>query len=128
MSFDAAAFGPITLNHLPPFAQRLRHAVHVETRMGRVRRTMDERWARACVPRALILTRLTVLVGNRHDDGKRHTDITGTGRRPESQPAAGLRGRSNTSTNLPGPKVTARATPFKATGHKGGISRHGELS
>lgn len=43
MSFDAAAFGPITLNHLPPFAQRLRHAVHVETRMGRVRRTMDER-------------------------------------------------------------------------------------
>ena len=27
MSFDAAAFGPITLNHLPPFAQRLRHAV-----------------------------------------------------------------------------------------------------
>ena len=45
MSFDAAAFGPITLNHLPPFAQRLRHAVHVETRMGRVRRTMDERWA-----------------------------------------------------------------------------------
>ena len=47
MSFDAAAFGPITLNHLPPFAQRLRHAVHVETRMGRVRRTMDERWARA---------------------------------------------------------------------------------
>lgn len=35
MSFDAAAFGPITLNHLPPFAQRLRHAVHVETRMGR---------------------------------------------------------------------------------------------
>ena len=31
MSFDAAAFGPITLNHLPPFAQRLRHAVHVET-------------------------------------------------------------------------------------------------
>ena len=34
MSFDAAAFGPITLNHLPPFAQRLRHAVHVEARMG----------------------------------------------------------------------------------------------
>ena len=33
MSFDAAAFGPITLNHLPPFAQRLRHAVHVEARM-----------------------------------------------------------------------------------------------
>lgn len=31
MSFDAVAFGPITLNHLPPFAQRLRHAVHVET-------------------------------------------------------------------------------------------------
>ena len=29
--FDAVAFGPITLNHLPPFAQRLRHAVHVET-------------------------------------------------------------------------------------------------
>lgn len=78
-----------------------------------------------CVPRALILTRLTVLVGNQAHDGKRHTDITGTGRRPESQPAAGLRGRSNTSTNLPGPKVTARATPFKATGHKGGISRQG---
>lgn len=66
MSFDAAAFGPITLNHLPPFAQRLRHAVHVETRMGRVRRTMDERWARALRARALILTRLTVLVGNGH--------------------------------------------------------------
>ena len=26
MSFDAVAFGPITLNHLPPFAQRLRQA------------------------------------------------------------------------------------------------------
>ena len=77
-----------------------------------------------CTPRALILTRLKVLVGNAHD-GKRHTNITGTGRRSESQPAVGLRGRSNTSTNLPGPKVTARVTPFKATGHKGGISRQG---
>ena len=63
--------------------------------------------------------------------GKQAHDANGiptsrvTGRRPESQPAAGLRGRSNTSTNLPGPKVTARATPFKATGHKGGISRQG---
>ena len=117
MSFDAAAFGPITLNHLPPFAQRLRHAVHVETRMGRVRRTMDERWARA-------LRAKGIDIDEAHDD-KRHTNITGTGRRPESQPVAGLRGRSNTSTNLPGPKVTARATPFKATGHKGGISRQG---
>ena len=63
--------------------------------------------------------------GKRAHDDKRHTNITGTGRRPESQPVAGLRGRSNTSTNLPGPKVTARATPFKATGHKGGISRQG---
>lgn len=125
MSFDAAAFGLITLNHLPPFAQRLRHAVHVETRMGRVRRTMDERWARALRAKGIDIDEADGAGGKQAHDGKRHTDITGTGRRPESQPAAGLRGRSNTSTNLPGPKVTARATPFKATGHKGGISRQG---
>ena len=112
MSFDAAAFGPITLNHLPPFAQRLRHAVHVETRMGRVRRTMDERWARALRAKGIDIDEADGAGGKRAHDDKRHTNITGTG-------------RSNTSTNLPGPKVTARATPFKATGHKGGISRQG---
>lgn len=78
-----------------------------------------------CVPRALILTRLTVLVGNRHTTANGIPTSRVLVDAPESQPAAGLRGRSNTSTNLPGPKVTARATPFKATGHKGGISRQG---
>lgn len=29
MTFDAAAFGPITLDHLPPFAQRLREAANL---------------------------------------------------------------------------------------------------
>ena len=29
MTFDAAAFGPITLDHLPPFAQRLRGAANL---------------------------------------------------------------------------------------------------
>ena len=96
MSFDAAAFGPITLNHLPPFAQRLRHAVHVETRMGRVRRTMDERWARALRAKGIDIDEADGAGGKRAHDGKRHTDITGTGRRSETQPAAGLRGRSNT--------------------------------
>lgn len=89
MSFDAAAFGPITLNHLPPFAQRLRHAVHVETRMGRVRRTMDERWARALRAKGIDIDEADGAGGKQAHDGKRHTDITGTGRRPESQPAAG---------------------------------------
>lgn len=116
MSFDAAAFGPITLNHLPPFAQRLRHAVHVETRMGRVRRTMDERWARALRAKGIDIDEADGAGGKQAHDGKRHTDITGTGRRPESQPAAGLRGRSNTSTNLPGPKVTG--TRHAIQGHR----------
>ena len=85
MSFDAAAFGPITLNHLPPFAQRLRHAVHVETRMGRVRRTMDERWARALRAKGIDIDEADGAGGKRAHDGKRHTDITGTGRRSETQ-------------------------------------------
>ncbi|MBP7834443.1 MAG: hypothetical protein KAZ97_03795, partial [Bifidobacterium sp.] len=88
----------------------------------------DERWARALRAKGIDIDEADGAGGKQARDGKRHTDITGTGRRPESQPAAGLRGRSNTSTNLPGPKVTARATPFKATGHKGGISRQGKLS
>lgn len=86
---------------------------------------MDERWARALRARGIDIDEVEGAGGKRAHDGKRHTNITGTGRRSESQPAVGLRGRSNTSTNLPGPKVTARATPFKATGHKGGISRQG---
>lgn len=89
MSFDAAAFGPITLNHLPPFAQRLRHAVHVETRMGRVRRTMDERWGACFAHQGLDIDEADGAGGKRAHDGKRHTDITGTGRRSETQPAAG---------------------------------------
>ena len=69
MSFDAAAFGPITLNHLPPFAQRLRHAVHVETRMGRVRRTMDERWARALRAKGIDIDEADGAGGKRAHDG-----------------------------------------------------------
>ena len=112
MSFDAAAYGPITLNNLPPFDQRLRHAEHVYTRMGCVRSSMDERWARALRAKGIDIDEAEGAGEKRAHDGKRHTNITGTGRRPESQPVAGLRGRSTTSTNLPGPKVTARATPF----------------
>ena len=59
-----------------------------------------------CAPRALILTGLTVLVGNGH------TTANGI---PTSRVLV----------DAPGLKVTAHATPFKATGHKGGISRQG---
>ena len=86
---------------------------------------MDERWARALRAKGIDIDEADGAGGKQAHDSKRHTDITGTGRRPESQPAAGHCGRSNTSTNLPGLKVTAHATPFKATGHKGGIRRQG---
>lgn len=86
---------------------------------------MDERWAHALHAKGIDIDEAEGAGGKRAHDGKRHTNITSTGRRSESQPAVGLRDRSNTSTNLPGPKVTAHATPFKATGHKGGISRQG---
>ena len=111
MSFDAAAFGPITLNHLPPFAQRLRHAVHVETRMGRVRRTMDERWARALRAKGI-----NVGEGSQHGS----SDKTETGKFLESKIVA-AKGKSRQAAA----NTVSRATPFKATGHKDGISRQG---
>lgn len=95
MSFDAAAFGPITLNHLPPFAQRLRHAVHVETRMGRVRRTMDERWARALRAKGIDIDEADGAGGKQAHDGQtayRHHGVLVDAPSPSRLP--GLRGRS----------------------------------
>ena len=111
MSFDAVAFGPITLNHLPQFAQRLRHIVPVETRMGRVRRTMDERWARALRAKGI-----NVGEGSQHGS----SDKTETGKFLESKIVA-AKGKSRQAAA----NTVSRATPFKATGHKDGISRQG---
>lgn len=86
---------------------------------------MDERWARALRAKGIDIDEADGAGGKRAHDGKRHTDITGTGRRSETQPAAGLRGRSNTSTNLPGPKVTARAHAIQGHRHKGGTAGRG---
>ncbi len=87
----------------------------MEAGMGCVRNTMDERWVRALRAKGI-----NVGEGSQHGS----SDKTETGKFLESKIVAKIVAAKGKSRQAAANTVS-RATPFKATGHKDGISRQG---
>ncbi|MBW3093534.1 hypothetical protein KIH79_11505 [Bifidobacterium sp. 82T10] len=73
---------------------------------------MDERWMRALRAKGINV-------------GGQTSETGGNGRRAKSHTDTGLSGKPGNARHQSQPVFAERAKPFKATGHKGGISRQG---